>query len=287
MRRQIAPFAAAAVLALSLAGCATSDEPAASPNADLVSVTGDFGQAVTVDFPTPISVETTECRTDIAGTGDRIDDGQLIIASVTAFDAATGEQIQATAPQAFPVGKTNDGFDKALACASADSRVVAVVAGSELGQGDDAGGSFVVVFDVTQSFPARADGDPRPGRDGFPAVVLGPDGRPGITVPEAPAPKDVETSVLRQGSGDTFDEGQTAVFHQAIVNWDTNTLVSTTWEAGTPNAVLLDPASADATQKAITDAIVGQQVGSQLIVVIPTEDGSATVNVIDLLGVVG
>ena len=79
------------------------------------------------------------------------------------------------------------------------------------------------VIDVQRAFPARADGAPRLTRDGFPAVVLAPDGRPGITVPEGrPAEGRSQVEVLKQGSGEIVEDGDSVVVHYTGVLWDGN-----------------------------------------------------------------
>ncbi len=80
--------------------------------------------------------------------------------------------------------------------------------------------------------------------DGLPAVVLGPDGRPGITIPAAAPPKQLVVADLKKGSGPVLKKGDTAVVHYTGVLWDADkTVFDSTWQNGAPTSLPLKTGS--------------------------------------------
>ncbi len=140
-------------------------------------------------------------------------------------------------------------------------------------------------------------------RDGFPAVVLAPDGRPGITVPESDPFENTEVEVLKQGNGQVVEDGDTVVVHYTGVLWDGGEVFDSSWQTSeegnqTPGPRMVVVGEGSEMIPGFSDAIVGQKVGSQVGVVIPPVDGygdqasgsipanSTLFFVIDILGVV-
>jgi peptidylprolyl isomerase len=158
--------------------------------------------------------------------------------------------------------------------------------------------SVVLVFDVRRAFPARADGVPQIARDGFPAVVTAPDGRPGITVPGTEPFDTTEVEVLKSGSGQVVEDGDEVVVHYTGVLWSDNEVFDSTWQKGEPQRFVVSEGDASRVIPGFSKAIIGQKVGSQVGVVVTPEDGygdtdqpgipagSTLFFVIDILGVV-
>jgi peptidylprolyl isomerase len=135
--------------------------------------------------------------------------------------------------------------------------------------------TIVAVFDVARVFPGRANGAPQLGQDGMPAVVLAPDGRPGISVPSSAAPEDLRVAVLRKGSGTEVAEGDRVVLHYTGLLWDDEQVFDTSWETGVPATFTAasfedDP---EGVVPGLAKAVIGQTVGSQVIVSIPPAEG--------------
>ncbi|GAA1843450.1 FKBP-type peptidyl-prolyl cis-trans isomerase [Agromyces salentinus] len=317
MRSSLALIATAGLVAVALTGCAStpaSDE-ASSPGAtsgrssEAVAVTGDFGEQPKASFPTPLEPTESQCSVIVEGTGPVLAEGQLALVGFAVYNGATGEEI---ATQGFdetgpvPIAANNQpmvGFTKALTCAREGSRV-AVVIPPEDGFGPNGNpslqveptDSLVLVMDVTRAFPPRADGTPQLTRDGFPAVVLAPDGRPGITVPKADAPEELQQETLLEGSGEVVEDGDTVVVNYTGVLWDEGTVFDSSWENGAPATFTVGE---DAQViPGFSKAIIGQKVGSQVGVIIPPAEGygdqgnaqipagSTLFFVIDILGVI-
>jgi FKBP-type peptidyl-prolyl cis-trans isomerase len=314
VRVPLALMATATALAVTLTGCtAPAPEPEATAGAssDLVEVGGDFGERPRVDFPTPVSPETTQCTEVIEGHGERLVEGQQALVGLAVYNGATGEDIQVVGfddDEPVPVllgANTLPGLSKGLSCASEGSRVVVVVppadAFGEEGNaslGIGAEDSLVVVFDVHESFLARANGTPQVTRDGFPAVVTAPDGRPGITVPDEEPFDTTEVEVLKQGRGAEVESGDQVLVHYTGVLWDDNTVFDSTWEQGGPTSFVVSDGADSEVIPGFAKAIIGQEVGSQVGVVVTPEDGYGDAGngsvpagatlffVIDVLGVV-
>ena len=271
MRSSLALIATAGLVAVALSGCATAPAPEASPgqSTDAVTVTGDFGEKPRVEFPAPLVPKQTQCSEIIAGEGDRLQDGQFVLLGASLFNGTTGDEIQTIGygdddPANLVIGASWPAFDKGLSCAREGSRVVVVAPSEDLDPSTGEGGdSVVAVFDVKQAFPARADGAPRLTRDGFPAVVLAPDGRPGITIPGSDPPVDEtsEVEVLKQGSGQTVEDGDTVVVQYTGVLWDdSKTVFASSWADGEPAVFVVGEGDAAQVVPGFSKAVVGQQV---------------------------
>jgi FKBP-type peptidyl-prolyl cis-trans isomerase len=308
-------------LVAALTGCAAGSAPEATTGAstEAVTVTGEFGSTPAVSFPTPITPTETQCEVLIDGEGPTVADGQMVEAAYALYDGETGEKVTAAGfdeagGSTIVRGATNVAIDKGLSCASEGSRVLVVGTDYDVNstapeEGADPKGGLVAVLDVLRVFPAKADGVPQLTRDGFPAVVLAPNGRPGITVPKSDPPlgakKSTQVETLKAGNGPVVEDGDTVVVHFTAVDWDGNEVISelSTWEQGAPATIPATTDAAAATQTGLpiglTSSLVGQKVGSQLGIIVPASeaygeqgvqgkiDGGATLFfVVDVLGVV-
>lgn len=319
MRSSLALIATVGLAAVALTGCASAPVPEASSgdSSAVVEVTGAFGEEPKVSFPTPLNPTESQCTEIIEGTGPRLTEGQLGLVGFSLFNAATGDEIaiqgyDETGP--VPIAATNVpmvGFTKALTCAREGSRV-AVVMPPKDGFGPNGNPSYqveptdslVLVMDVERTFPTRAEGAPQLTRDGFPAVVLAPDGRPGITVPKGDAPETLEQETLIQGSGPVVEDGDTVVVHYTGVLWDEGTVFDSSWPTAEEGNQQPGPRSFVVGEggqviPGFSTALIGQKVGSQVAVIVPPSEGygdqgagagipaDATLFfVIDILGVV-
>ncbi|MFF2369321.1 FKBP-type peptidyl-prolyl cis-trans isomerase [Agromyces sp. NPDC058110] len=313
MRSSLALIATAGLVAVALTGCAASAPvPEATPgdSSSAIAVTGKFGAEPKVSFPTPLAPEETQCTEIIEGTGPVLEEGQLALVGLAVYNGATGDELQVSGfgdEDAIPLNvnasATMPGIAKGLTCAREGSRVAVVVPEKDgfgpngnASLGIEPGDSLVFVVDVQRAFPSRADGSPRLTRDGFPAVVLAPDGRPGITVPKKAAPTTLEQETLLEGDGEVVEDGDTVVVNYTGVLWDEGTVFDSSWENGTPATFAVGEGGQ--VIPGFSTAIIGQKVGSQIGVIIPPSEGygdqaqgsipagSTLFFVIDILGVV-
>ncbi len=313
VRSSFALIATAGLVAVALSGCASAPVPEATSgrSSDAVKVSGEFGSEPRVEFPTPLAPDETQCAEVIPGEGEFLQEGQFVLLGAALFNGTTGEEVQVVgyddnaAPLALG-GETPIAFTKGLTCAREGSRVVVVAPSEETirpsqdPEGAAGGDSLVAVFDVQRAFPARAEGTPQLSRDGFPAVVLAPDGRPGITVPKTDPPTDEtsEVEVLKRGNGAKVEDGDTVVVHYTGVTWSDGEMFDSSWESGTPATFTVGDTEEAQVIPGFSSAIVGQTVGSQVGVIVPPAEGygdqatgaipaNATLFfVIDILGVI-
>jgi len=260
-----------------------------------VDAPGDFGTAPEVSFPTPLITKSIERTELIAGEGEPLKYGQPVILEATILNGTDAAVLQQTAyaPEGgslFTIGDTGlPALGAGLGCTTEGSRV-AIVASAEDSAANDSppatSDSIVYVVDVVRAFPARADGTAQLAVAGMPSVVTAPDGTPGITIPSEPAPTEARVALLRLGDGDEIREGDQVVAKLTAVDWDDESVVQSTWPTG--SAAIVDLAG-DSVSDGLKDAITGQTIGSQVLAVIPPEegtDGATLIYVVDILGTV-
>ena len=315
MRKRTALIVTAA-LALSLTACASDPGYAgcgqyeSGDASSIIDVSGKFGATPKVEFPTPIVTHGTQATEIIAGNGEQLKPGQPVRAEFAIYHGSTGEILQATPFDGngvmTTVGESSlPAVGKALECATVGSRIVVTTIAEDVFSqaaidqlGAEPDDSFVFIVDVLDAYLPKADGTPQTPQNGDPTVVTAPNGAPGITIPESGGssvepPKDLVVSVLKRGDGEKLKEGTNAVVHYTGVLWDTRKVFDSTWENDSPAVFQL---SEQSVVKGFLDGLVGQTVGSQVLLVVPPElaygdtgngsvpPGATLVFVVDILG---
>ncbi|MEJ1155407.1 FKBP-type peptidyl-prolyl cis-trans isomerase [Microbacterium marmarense] len=311
MRKFPVALTVAGVALVSLTGCTASTSadcvPASgSEDLDLVSVSGAVGAVPVVDVYTPFYVEETSSREDVTGEGTPITTtSQLVVVDVALFSGQTGEPLLATPydgdlSRAYTVDRWSEqfsAFDEALMCATEGSRVTIAMAPGDFDAaslasvGVEADDSVIGVVDVRKVYLPAADGDDQfNAANGLPTVVRAPDGRPGIIVPGSAAPEELVIETLKEGSGEVVTGDQAVRVHYTGVTWDGREVFDTTWDTEPASMTL------DSVVPGFAAALEGQTVGSQVLAVIPPDQGygdraqgdipagSTLVFVIDIVG---
>ncbi len=312
--RAASAFLAAAALLGGLSACyvgpSTTDcvPGASSGNAsDSVRARGAVLSQPTVSFPTPLRPATTEASTLVSGTGEPILGDQYVSGYLSIFNGTTGDLLDQSnygsgAASSFVIDRLPiEGLKKGLQCSEVGSRVAVVIPGDEAFSDDNrpagvaAGDSLVVVVDFKDAYLGRAQGTAQMAQPGMPSVVLAPDGRPGITVPQSAPPEELRVSTLIAGNGRTAEEGDSVLVNYTGVLWDTGEVFDSSWENGAPITVQLTDGQAIS---GFLGAVTGKKVGDQVLAVIPPDQGygdqatgsipadSTLVFVIDILGIV-
>lgn len=320
-----AALVAAVGLLVTLSACATTDsaDPDCTPTppgtaSDSVKVTGDFGALPAVKFDPGIDAPTTERSVVITGDGDTVVEGDTVLVQFSILNGATSVTVNGTSyaegdEAAFPLDRSLlPGLVKTLDCSTVGSRVVGVIppadAFGEAGSSQlDIGATDNIVFvvDIVRVQPAetpapstpvlpKADGVDQPPAAGLPTVVLDDTGRPTVTIPDTAPPTDLKLAVLKKGDGAVVADGDDVTVHYEGLNWTTKEIFDESWARG---------ASANFNTSGVipgfTQALVGQSVGSQVIVVIPPAlgygeasstnsnplAGQTLIFVIDILGI--
>jgi len=296
--RRIPALAAAAIAAtFLLAGCSADPGDASASGAadsgectsassgsasDSITVTGDVGAAPTTTFKGPLSVDETERSVVTEGDGELVDIGSVATIDFTIYNGTSGDQVFSTLDEGgtqlqLTVDDTQyiPGIVNAVACVPVGSRVVAVIppadAFGDTGNeslGIAATDSMVMVADVEGLVPTRADGEDQPAQDGFPTVTLDDDGAPTVTVPDTDAPAELQVETLKKGDGPVVGDGDSVTVQYQGVIWDSGTVFDQSWGNGGPRTF-----QTTGVVTGFAAGMIGQTVGSQVVVVIPPDQG--------------
>lgn len=295
----------------SLAACSTPAETAvaceATPSgaaSDAVKVTGDFGSKPEVTIDAPTEAEKTERTVVIKGDGDTAVAGDTVNVEFTLFNGTTGDELTSTEygetpTTAFPVDEEQFlvGIVKTMECSQVGSRVVGVIppddsfggAGSaDLGVAADE--DIVFVVDIVSIEPPVEPLEPKAWTENVPEVDLTPD-IPVVTLPSTDASPDYLLKVLEEGDGATVAAGDTVQLNYQGTSWQTGEIFDQSFGR--------EPASFSTDQviEGFGSALIGQKVGTTLIVSIPPEyaygtdpeaaelGGQTLVFLIEILGV--
>jgi hypothetical protein len=300
----LSALTAAALVAVALAGCApqgrgpgnqpagcTPDYPSGDASS-IVKVSGEFGKTPKATFPTPIVAKSGEVTVTKAGHGMTAQKGSMVDIDVTVFNGKTGKSAGGTAyngsyiravagkglpPQSGPV--TASSIADALVCAQAGSRIVMTSTNKSVNAGLTGLTTAVAVIDVHAVYLPKADGVNQLPKDGMPNVITAVDGQPGIVLQELTKPTTARTEVVKAGGGAVVTKKSHPVIMLTTWTWPSatddkpnvlNQPGLDTWTNG--SAIALDFASSPY-PKAFNAALIGQKVGSQVLVVLPPKTG--------------
>lgn len=291
---RILPVLTVAALAVALVGCAAGDaEPeapdssdapvsqerecaAAGEGSDAVAVTGEFGTAPSVTMDAPLEVERTERTVVTEGDGEVADYGDTVVVNFSVYNGTTGEvatQTEYGAEGAAELILNEDaylvGLVRTIECTTAGSRVVGVSPADEA-FGDDGneelgiapGDTVVFVVDVlTVEGPLT----PAEWTTDVPEVTRDADGIPTVTLPDGEMPTELQLAVLEEGDGATVVSGDSVTVDYQGISWDTGEIFDESFTS--------EPRTFSTLQvvEGFAAALVGQKVGSSVIVVIPPE----------------
>lgn len=249
-----------------------------------IKVTGDVGGEIKLTSKTPIEIGDKTERTVLKeGKGEVFAEGQVATANYTIFNGKTGEVVNVAPDTKFP----NDpaqfvdaewAYD-AVRCGAVGQRTAIVTSvGSALGDIDPAErgftgmkktDAFVFVFDFTDA--TEVCDDPKPRDEKYPEVDLG-DGKsePKITIPKCmEAPAELELKVLEEGNGPVVADNEKIMTNYVGVDWNGAERFDGNWsetgiEFSTAEGALVE---------GFRQAMIGQKVGSTILVTMPSEMG--------------
>lgn len=268
----------------SLDGCG----PLLQPGAATSQVSVEAGEsAPTVEFDIPLVADGDQAQV-LGGEGKRATEGDIVDADYVVFSGKTGDLISSSyeasaegqAPAA-PLRLTAGGesvLADAVACGAPGASIVVTTTIASLFGPTAASPELditpadtaVVVLGVSDVHRGRAEGSPRPGQQGMPAIALAPDGRPGVTFPGTAAPEGLTVMESIRGTGEEVVEGDSLLVHYTGIVWETEEVFDSSWDKGSPAVFTIDDANLI---PGFVDAVVGQPIGSQVVVSIPQELG--------------
>lgn len=243
---------------------------------DAIKVSGDLGATPTVTFDTPLSVSATVAKVDTKGTGDTIAADALLKVNYALFSGDDGSMVGSTwddeTPEIIPMTGLNPVFQPlvdALVGAPLGSRIVMALPGTAATESAAASPSSVMVLEADEVVPTRAEGAAVTPPAGLPTVTLAADGTPSISVPsDATEPTDLVTQTLIKGAGAEVKSGDTLTVQYTGWLWD-GTQFDSSW-GGNPFQTQIGSGSVI---KGWDQGLVGQTVGSQVLLVVPPSLG--------------
>ncbi|MGE3193056.1 MAG: hypothetical protein AB7K08_06275 [Microbacteriaceae bacterium] len=291
MRRMTASIGIAALLAASLAGCAAVP---GFGGCNPVFEAGDSSRIVTAngssaDFPTPLVVTSPEVSTLSSGDGALVRKGDQVSFTATTYFGADGQKLSGdtAAAQRFEAGVTDNAISEALVCAHVGDRLALVSTTADAyGEGAGASGNLadddtlVTIIDIDAAYLGKADGFNQLPQDGMPTVVTAVDGTPGVSVLAVDAPENTRFSLIKGGDGRTVKKDDVVVLHYSLWTWPGTkggepVPVSNTWDSHKSQDFTMTAAE-NGLPQGILDALIGQKVGSQVLLVLTPGDDSFT-----------
>ncbi len=276
----VASMAACTSGSTSATGC---DVTKSGSNSDKVQVSGTFNSSATVKSVKGTTAKTTERTAVIEGKGKVAVVGSTVNVHYNAYNGTSGKLIDTTgfkktdqtAP--FVVDKTQEltGLYDALKCSTAGTRIVTVIppadafgsSGNE-SLGITAKDSLVFVMDIVSvSIPAKTKVLSSPSSI-FPKVTFDSKGVPTIAKPIGAAPTTLQVAYIKKGSGVPIKSDDTVTLNYTGIVWATGTVFDSSWTRGTPASFV-----PSGVVPGFEKALVGQPVGSKIIVIIPPAEG--------------
>ncbi len=293
MRRAAALVVIPLLAVAAIAGCgsSSSSSSASAQPADtykLVTATGTFGTAPKVTIPDKKASGALYTKTLIKGTGAPLTKSETLLGNFVLYDWSgtthklLGSTFSAGTPTLF-AGAMLPGLETALIGQPIGSRVLAVIppadgfgaqGNSEIGvTGTD---TLVFVVDMVRTFDNSAvvaGKQTSDGGSGLPTVTATPGKPPTITIPATAAPKTLQVKTLLKGTGPKIVKDQYIVVQYVGVIWRTKKVFNSSWQSGAPFAFNVGEGQVI---PGWDDGLVGQTVGSRVLLVIPPADGYGT-----------
>jgi peptidylprolyl isomerase len=263
------------------------------PSLDAITVTGAVGEEIAVEVEAPFETDTTHRRVLEEGDGDAIEAGQDVSFQNVAVNGRDGAEFDnsyeaSETPPAIVMDETQviPGLVRGLLGVNVGSRVVIAVAPQDGFQeqggiaevGIEADDTIIFVIDVLDATTPvepldRAEGTAVEPEEGLPTVELDDDGKPTITLPDGDPPTELVSQVLIEGEGAEVEAGQTLTAHYTGIIWPGGEQFDSSWDRGEPSQF---PIGTGGVIPGWDETLVGQPIGSQLLLVIPPEDGYGT-----------
>ena len=262
------------------------------PSLDAITVTGEFDESAVIEVDDPFSTETTYRRVLEEGDGDPVEAGQNVSFQNVAVNGRDGVEFdnsyEATGEGGTPSIVMDEtqiipGLVRGLLGVPVGSRVLVAVAPQDAFQeqggipdaGIEADDTIIFVVDVLEATTPvapldRAEGTAVEPEEGLPTVELDDTGQPTITMPEEDPPTELVTQVLIEGDGAEVETGQDLTVHYTGVIYATGEQFDTSWDTGEPATF---PIGVGGVIPGWDEGLVGQTVGSQVLLVIPPDQG--------------
>ncbi len=274
-----APSAAASDSATPSASASPSTPPITpSKNFDAVKVEGAYGKSPKVTVKSPWAIDQTRTEVLQPSNGPIVQPGSTVEVNYYGVNGRTGKRFDDSFSRgqsiAFPLDQVVPGFSKGLQGQHQGSRVVVAMPGSD---GYDASGgspqaginvgdTLVFVVDIVAvplSAPAGTTVAPKAGLP----TVSGPVDKPVVTVPKTDPPTSLVVQPLIEGKGKAVAAADSVTINYTWVDWNTGKVLEQTYGSKPATASLASLVPG------LQKALVGQKVGSRVLVVVPPAQG--------------
>jgi len=290
--RRLVPLLLIPLLALAACGSDDGDDGATTAEAtgdpttlDSITIDGADGEAPKLSFTTPFSVDETTVKVIEEGTGESVESGAQVVFDFVAFNARDGKEFLSSydsTPQSIVLDETQSlpALVKGIVGSSVGSRVLIAAApddawgprGGIVEAGIEKDDTTLFLVDVREvRHPLeRASGTPVDQVEGLPVVSLDDDGKPSIDVPDGDAPTELVVQPLIEGEGAEVQSGQQISVHYTGIIWSSGEQFDSSWDSGLPAAFQI---GVGRVIDGWDQGLVGQKIGSQVLLVIPPELG--------------
>jgi FKBP-type peptidyl-prolyl cis-trans isomerase len=293
MRRFLALTAVPLLACAVLAGCGSSSSSSSSASStspagasSSVTATGLFGKAPMVNIPKAKAGSQLEVKTLIQGTGTTLTKADALAANfVLYFWSGTSSSLKANTFTSNPTvigGTMLPGLESALIGKKVGSRVLAVIppaqgygttGNSQLGITGST--TLVFVIDVLKSYAdtaSAAGAQQSAGGGTLPTVSAKAGSAPTLTFPKSSPPTALVAKTLIKGSGPKVVKGEYVIAQYVGYIWRTKKVFGSSWSSGSPFGFIIG-ASPEQVIPGWDTGLVGQTVGSRVMLSIPPADG--------------
>jgi peptidylprolyl isomerase len=277
----------AALLPLVFLAACDSAKTVAPPTPSVLDVitVGGTNKAPTLTFKTkPLTVTATTTKVITAGKGAKLSKANSIVFNYALFNGKDGKQIESsfgkqTAGMDLSSTTLLPGLSKGLTGQQVGSRLLVAIPpvdafGAEGNAQAGFGPTDTVIFFidlVSASTPLKvATGAAVPPKAGLPTVTVDGAKAAKITVPKTAAPTKLIVQPLIKGTGPVVKSGQTIKVHYTGVLWKDGKKFDASGDRGAPVDF---PIGAGQVIPAWDKGLVGQTVGSRILLVVPPADG--------------
>lgn len=277
-----------------LAACQIGDDdtlqalPTRTVTKDLaaVRVTGAQTDPPKLEVPAPFSVPSTVSLLLDKGAGPAVKKGQRVTidyVGVNGTDGRVFDQSWGKRQTSFVLDAENTtnvkGLVNGLVGVPVGSRMILAIPPDDAYgvKGLPAAGigptdTILIVVDLRSAGDVltRATGTAVAPKAGLPTVKLDGEGRPTITLPKTAPPATLQVQPLIQGAGEAVQKGQQITVKYTGVVWPGGKVFDSTWERKTYASFDIGSGRLLA---GWDEGLVGQKVGSQILLVIPPDKG--------------
>jgi peptidylprolyl isomerase len=284
MRRFAVLLSVPLLAVAALAGCSSSSSTSATPN---VSVSGRFGTAPAVAIPAKKAGAGLTVKTVVHGAGPALAKTDAFIGNYAVYiwSGTTHKLVQSTFatknPQLF-AGQLLPGLETALVGQKMGSRVLAVIPPAQ-GYGKSGNpqagvkptDTLVFVVDMLKEFTPTASASGQQvstGGGNLPTVSAAHGTAPQIKIPSGKPPSSLVAKTLIKGTGPAIQKGDNVVVQYVGEIWRTQKVFDASWTRGQPFSFPIG-ATPSRVIPGWDKGLLGQTVGSRVLLVIPPTDG--------------